>query len=84
MKVICKYICSNDLKEYEYKGLDTNQFGRFGITQNNSYPLKVGKEYLVMGIIIFEKYTSFLVDDGVVLTASLCTGYIWIQRIIYR
>jgi hypothetical protein len=69
MKAICRYNSASSLKEYERDTLSANQLGRFGATANSSYPLKIGKEYLIMGIIVFEKYTAFLVDDGVVLTA---------------
>lgn len=40
-------------------------FGRFGSTEYTIFnEVQVGKEYLVMGIVIFENYQSYLIDDG--------------------
>jgi len=47
--------------------------GRFGATGYSQYnELDIGKEYLVMGIIIFETYQAYLIDDNGFIAACPC------------
>ena len=65
MKVRCIYNTGEALRPHEYKPLEKRMMGRFGVTGCSEYNgLKIGKEYLVMGIIIFETYQAYLIDYG--------------------
>lgn len=67
MKVKCLYKTGADLRSYENQSLSEEQLGRFGTTGHTVFgELEVGREYLVMGIIIFETYQSYLIDDGLI------------------
>jgi hypothetical protein len=47
--------------------------GRFGATGYSEYnELDIGKEYLVMGLLIFETYQAYLIDDNDLISASPC------------
>jgi hypothetical protein len=70
MKVKCLYKTGLDLRPYENQSLVDEQFGRFGASGNSIYgEITVGKEYLVMGIVIFETYQGYLIDEGLI---SVC------------
>ena len=65
MKVKCIYNLGSDLRVYENKPLRPEQFGRFGASFYTDYQyLNIGKEYIVMGIITFETYQSYVIDNG--------------------
>ncbi|WP_316814426.1 hypothetical protein [Pedobacter heparinus] len=70
MKVKCLYKTGLDLRPYENKPLLNEQFGRFGASGNSIYgEITIGREYLVMGIVVFENYQGYLVDEGLI---SVC------------
>ncbi len=68
MKVICKYNSGKDLAPYENITLSIGEFGRFGVSESSEYgTLDIGREYLVMGIFVFETYQGYLIDgDGLI------------------
>lgn len=68
MRVKCLYKTGADLRPFESKPLmKEDQLGRFGVTGVSVYEeLSIGKEYIVMGIIIFENYQAYLIDDGLI------------------
>lgn len=73
MKVRCLYNTGESLRNYEYKSLEKDVLGRFGATGYSQYgELDIGKEYLVMGIIIFETYQAYLIDDSGLISACPC------------
>jgi hypothetical protein len=73
MKVRCLYNTSDALRTYEYKSLEKDMLGRFGATGYSQYnELDIGKEYLVMGLIIFETYQAYLIDDNGFISACPC------------
>lgn len=64
MIVKCLYNKGQELRIYEYEPLEKDILGRFGATGYTEYnELTIGKEYLVMGIIIFDTYQGYLIDD---------------------
>lgn len=53
------------LRSYEYEPITNKEvFGRFGISEMGEYGIEIGKEYLVMGLIVFQTYQAYLVDDN--------------------
>ncbi|WP_143309453.1 hypothetical protein [Chitinophaga vietnamensis] len=73
MKVKCIHNTGAALREYEYKSMEKNMMGRFGATGYSEYnELEIGKEYLVMGIIIFKTYQAYLIDDNGLISACPC------------
>lgn len=73
MKVLCKYNSAKDLNSYENKSLANGEFGRFGVSQSAEYnELEIGKEYLVMGIFVFETYQAYLVDGNGLISVCPC------------
>ena len=73
MRVKCLYNSGKALRDFEYNFLENEVLGRFGATGFSQYnELTIGKEYLVMGIIIFKTYQSFLVDDNSLVSACPC------------
>lgn len=70
MRVRCVSNTGEALRKYEYRVFEKEMIGRFGVTAYSGYDeLSIGKEYLVMGVIIFETYQAYLIDDsGVVFT----------------
>jgi len=72
MKIRCLYNTGEFLKIYEYKILDKEMLGRFGATELTQYGIEIGNEYLVMGIIIFETYQGYLIDDGGFISVYPC------------
>lgn len=70
MKVRCIGNKYENLKDYEYGPLEKYKFGRFDITLEGEYSLTVGREYLVMGMFMFQNYLAYLVDNsGFIFTA---------------
>jgi hypothetical protein len=73
MKVRVLNNTGDTLRMYEYRSLKKDMLGRFGATANTVYSeLKIGEEYLVMGIIIFETYQAYLIDDNGFISACPC------------
>lgn len=73
MKVLCKYNLGKDLRPYESKPLEKGEFGRFGASEATEYgELEIGKEYLVMGIVIFETYQAYLIDGNGFISTCPC------------
>jgi hypothetical protein len=73
MKVKCLYNTGDAIREYEYKPLEREILGRFGATGYSQYnELDIGREYLVMGIIIFETYQAYLIDGDGLISACPC------------
>lgn len=65
MKVRCINNTGVSLRPYEYESItDKKVFGRFGVSDFGEYGVEVGKEYLVMGLIIFQTYQAYLLDDN--------------------
>jgi hypothetical protein len=73
MIVKCIYKTGDALRKFEYKSLDYSILGRFGSTGFSEYnELSIGKEYIVLGIIIFETYQGYLLDDNGLIFVSPC------------
>lgn len=73
MKVRCLFNKGEDLRIYEYKPLEKDMMGRFGATGFSEYnELDIGKEYLVMGVIVFQSYQAYLIDDNEFISACPC------------
>ncbi|MFD2967190.1 hypothetical protein [Sphingobacterium bambusae] len=73
MKVRCINNTGEFLRTYEYKKLEKEMMGRFGATAYTGYDqLWVGKEYLVMGLITFQTYQAYLIDDSGLICACPC------------
>ncbi|GAA4314304.1 hypothetical protein [Compostibacter hankyongensis] len=73
MKVRCLYDKGGALRPYEYEPLSKDMMGRFGVTGYSEYGgLTIGQEYLVMGLIIFQIYQAYLIDDNGFISACPC------------
>lgn len=73
MKIKCLYNTGEALRVYEYKSLNKEMIGRFGATGYSEYgELEIGKQYLVLGIIIFKTYQAYLIDDNGFISACPC------------
>jgi hypothetical protein len=73
MRIRCLYNTGNALRGYETVVLGEEQFGRFGASGNTEYgEIRVGNEYLVMGMIIFDTYIAYLIDDNGFVSACPC------------
>lgn len=74
MKVRCILNTGEALRPYEYNPItNKNVFGRFGVSENTEYSeIKIGQEYLVMGLIIFSSYQAYLLDDNTFIAAYPC------------
>lgn len=73
MKVRCINNTGEFLRPFENKSLEKDMLGRFGTTGYSEYnELDIGNEYLVMGIIIFETYQAYLIDDNGLISACPC------------
>jgi hypothetical protein len=67
------YNTGEALTPFEYKSLENNEFGRFGVSKNSVFnEIKIGREYFVMGIIVFETYQAYLIDDNGFITTCPC------------
>jgi hypothetical protein len=67
MKIKCINNTGKALRVYEERQLESHEIGRFGATENSEYnEIEIGKEYLVMGMILFNSYLSYLIDDGII------------------
>lgn len=73
MKVRGIFNTGEALRSYEYKALEKRMMGRFGSTGSSIYGgVEIGTEYLVMGIIIFETYQGYLIDDNGYISVCPC------------
>ena len=76
MKVRCLYNNGDALRKYENRDLESKTLGRFGSTSKSEYnEIKIGQEYLVMGIITFQFYQGYLIDSGGFI--SICPCYLF-------
>lgn len=73
MKIRCIYNTGEALRSFENKALQKTELGRFGATEHSEYgEVRIGEEYLVMGLIIFETYQAYLIDDNGFISACPC------------
>lgn len=73
MKVRCVFNTGEALRPYESKRLAKEKLGRFGSTGNTEYgEITVGDEYIVMGMIAFETYIGYLIDDHSSISVCPC------------
>lgn len=73
MKILCKFNSGKDLRPFESKPLEKKEFGRFGTSEYSEYgELEIGREYLVMGIVIFETYQAYLIDGNGLISTYPC------------
>jgi hypothetical protein len=73
MKVRCLYNTGEALRPYEYNPLEKGMIGRFGATGFSEYGcVTIMQEYLVMGMIMFETYLAYLIDDSGFICACPC------------
>lgn len=69
MEIRCIYNTGEELRAFENKPLSKDELGRFGATGHTQYGLVIGKEYLVMGMILGEGTLDYLVDAGGYISA---------------
>lgn len=74
MKVKCINNSGAFLRAFEYEPINSKRaLGRFGSTVDTEYnELKVGNEYIVMGILIFKTYQGYLIDDNGFISVCPC------------
>lgn len=73
MKVRCINNTGISLRSYEYEPITNKEvFGRFGVSEMAEYGIEINKEYLVMGLIIFQTYQAYLIDDSGFISACPC------------
>lgn len=73
MKIRCINNKGIDLRPYEYKTIYKKEaFGRFGTSEITQFDIEINKEYFVMGIIIFESYQAYLIDDNGFISTYPC------------
>lgn len=74
MKIRCISNKGAYLRQFEYKEIKNREMlGRFGSTAISEYnQIEVGTEYLVMGLIVFESYQAYLIDDNGFISACPC------------
>ena len=73
MKIKCISNLGASLRPYEYHPLNEDEFGRFGCSSISEYgEVKIGSEYLVMGMIMFKSYLAYLIDDNGFISACPC------------
>ena len=64
MKVRCINNTGKSIRQYENETLKKEELGRFGATEYTKYGLDIGKEFLVMGMLLGEGALDYLIDDG--------------------
>jgi hypothetical protein len=62
MKIKCVQNTGEILMNYERRPLGTSEITEYG-------ELEIGREYLVMGMILFNNYLSYLIDDNGLIAA---------------
>jgi len=73
MKVRCINNTGASLRPYEYESITNKEvFGRFGVSEMGEYGIEIGKEYLVMGLIIFQTYQAYLIDENGFIATYPC------------
>lgn len=73
MKVRCISNTGESLRAFEYESLEKSNLGRFGATGYSEFGgVEPGKDYLVMGIIVFKTYTGYLLDDNDSISVYPC------------
>jgi hypothetical protein len=74
MKIRCISNTGASLRSYEYEPITNKKevFGRFGVSEIAEYEIEIGKEYLVMGLITFQTYQAYLIDDNGFISACPC------------
>jgi len=73
MKIRCINNTGLSLRSYEYEPITNKEvFGRFGVSEMAEYEIEIGKEYLVMGLITFQTYQAYLIDDNGFISACPC------------
>lgn len=74
MKVRCINNTGESLRPFEYNPIISKEIlGRFGVTGHTIYGgLTLGTEYLVMGLITFESYLGYLIDDNGLIFVCPC------------
>lgn len=73
MKVRCINNTGSSLYLYEYEPITNKEvFGRFGASEITEFGIEIGKEYLVMGVIIFQTYQAYLIDDNSFIATYPC------------
>lgn len=73
MKIRCIYNTGISLRPYEYRQITNKEvFGRFGVSEMAEYGIEIGKEYLVMGVLIFQTYQAYLIDENGFISAYPC------------
>lgn len=64
MKVRCIYNTGEAIRVYENKPLSNDELGKLGATGHTEFGLIIGKEYIVMGMILGEGTLDYLIDDS--------------------
>lgn len=73
MKIRCINNTGVSLRPHEYEPITNKEvFGRFGVSEIAEYGIEIGKEYLVMGLITFQTYQAYLIDDNGFIAAYPC------------
>ncbi|HTN36340.1 MAG TPA: hypothetical protein VL053_04645 [Arachidicoccus sp.] len=73
MKIRCINNTGANLRSYEYEPITNKEvFGRFGVSESAEYGIEIGKEYLVIGLITFQTYLAYLIDDNGFISACPC------------
>jgi len=85
MRIRCVHNTGADIRPYEYDALEPSQFGRFGASEKTNYgQIEIGKEYQVMGMILFKSYLSYLVDDQGFVSVLPCQLFNVVDGRIHR
>ena len=91
MKVRCVSNRGMDLRPYEYEQIGEDILGRFGASAYTRYGIEIGREYLVMGIIVYQTYQAYLIDDDGLILSCPCQLFevldesnFGLYRIMYR
>ena len=85
MKVRCVSNRGMDLRPYEYEQIGEDILGRFGASAYTRYGIEIGREYLVMGIIIYQTYQAYLIDDdGCILSCPCQLFEVLDERLIFN
>lgn len=73
MKIRCINKTGNSLRAFEYQSIVKKEvFGRFKVSALIEFDIEIGKEYIVMGLIIFESYQAYIIDDEGYISVYPC------------
>ena len=64
MVVKCVENTGKYLRQFEDQILEDNQFGKFGVSSQSVMGLDINKNYIVMGISLYNNILNYLVDSG--------------------